>query len=88
MANPDKSREIPTLDGKRTRVDQLNLGTAQSPDKTEQVPAGGLKRLFYRLNQVLAGMYTGLTCYGTPHSHRREAVEGDEESEKPDVRPL
>ncbi len=88
MANPDKSREIPTLDGKRTRVDQLNLGAAQSPENSEEVPAGGLKRLFFRLNQVLAGMYTGLTCYGTPHSHRREGGEGDGDGEKPDVRPL
>jgi hypothetical protein len=88
MANPDNSREIPTLDGKRTRVSQLNLGATQSPDTTEEAPRGGLKLLFFRLNQVLAGMYTGLTCYGTPHSHRREMAEGEEESDKPDVRPL
>jgi hypothetical protein len=88
MANPDKSREIPTLDGKRTRVDQLNLGAVQSSENSEQMPSGGLKLLFFRLNQVLAGMYTGLTCYGTPHSHRREAGSGSQESEKPDVRPL
>ena len=59
--------KVPTLDGRRTPVSDLNTGV----DLKEQQPedTGGLRGFFRKLNLVMAGMYTGLNCYGTPHTH-------------------
>jgi hypothetical protein len=51
-----------TLDGKRLSIKEINLGVAHS--------RGPVRRFFYTLSQFLAGMYTGESCAGTPHSER------------------
>lgn len=54
----------PTLDGKRVQLEELKL-----PSEPER--AGPLRRLRRNLALFLAGMYTGESCAGTPHSERR-----------------
>lgn len=49
-----------TLDGKRLGMHELNMGVEAGPGK--------LKRIFRNLSAFLAGMYTGESCAGTPHS--------------------
>ena len=87
---PTKSK---TLDGTRTRVQDLNTGVPFASE-VELDGAGGretlrarLARLYKNLSLVMAGMYTGLNCYGTPHSHRVERA-AHENYNKPDNRPL
>ena len=64
---------VKTLDGKRTSVEQINLGSkSASPDKMDAEPASFFtrcRRWLHNANLVMAGMYTGLTCHGTPHAH-------------------
>lgn len=52
-----------TLDGKRLSIREINLGVAPA--------RGPVRRFFYSLSQFLAGMYTGESCAGTPHSERK-----------------
>jgi hypothetical protein len=87
---PAKSK---TLDGARTRVQDLNTGVPFAR-KVELDGVGmpetlraRLSRLYKNLSLVMAGMYTGLNCYGTPHCHRVERA-ADESNNKPDNRPL
>jgi hypothetical protein len=77
------ANKVKTLDGERTRVDELNLGDTDSP-ASEAGSGGRLARWLRNLNLVMAGMYTGLNCYGTPKAHH-EYEEGDD---KPDRRPI
>ncbi len=72
-----------TLDGERTRVDELNLGDDYAPD--DKGLRARLKLWYKNLNLVMAGMYTGLNCYGTPKTHHDYEEEG-EDSGKPDNR--
>ncbi len=52
----------PTLDGTRIGIKDLNLGQVQG--------RGRLRRLLRNVSHFLAGMYTGESCAGSPHSHR------------------
>ncbi|ALO45852.1 hypothetical protein PS2015_1193 [Pseudohongiella spirulinae] len=63
--SPDSETEQTqaTLDGKRLSIKEINLGVAP--------PRGPVRRFFYGLSQFLAGMYTGESCAGTPHSERQ-----------------
>lgn len=63
-------KQEPTLDGRRTDV--AEMGIDQSVETEQRVAGlrGRLARLLRNLNLVAAGMYTGLSCYGTPHSRR------------------
>lgn len=54
-----------TLDGKRVRLDELNLGATDSDSDS-----GRIRQFFRNLSQFFAGMYTGESCAGTPHSER------------------
>ena len=80
-----------TVDGERTRVNELNTGP--------EVDIADLKGLRGRLRQfarnaslVMAGMYTGLNCYGTPNAQHgqqgRSCREVNELAGKPDRRPI
>ncbi len=60
----DKKNIEATLDGKRLRLHELNLGT----DNDARV--GRIRQVFRNLSLFLAGMYTGESCAGTPHSER------------------
>ncbi|MEQ8313989.1 MAG: hypothetical protein RL839_03265 [Gammaproteobacteria bacterium] len=81
------ANKVKTLDGERTRVDELNLGDAQNDD-AKTASGGRLARWLRNLNLVMAGMYTGLNCYGTPKAHHEYGDDEGEEQEKPDKRPI
>ncbi len=84
--NPDL---VATPDGARTEIEDLNTGDALQSDAVDSaIPPRGIRRLWHNLNLVLAGMYTGLTCYGTPHEHHRYRQDSPDDADKPDRRPL
>jgi hypothetical protein len=58
-----------TFDGKRVKLGELNL-------PAEPRHTGFLQRLRRNLGLFLAGMYTGESCAGTPHSERRHRSAG------------
>gem|GEM_PF-553789 len=62
-----------TLDGKRTDIADMNLGSGDSvANATEgSKEINPIRRWWRNLNLVMAGMYTGLSCYGTPHERHR-----------------
>ncbi len=62
MSNEDEEKHL-TLDGKRLGMHELNMGV--------EAGQGKLKRIFRNLSAFLAGMYTGESCAGTPHSEHR-----------------
>ncbi len=77
-----ENKHVKTLNGRPTRVSQLSLPVVEE----EQVKRSGLlfklKRGYKNLNLVLAGMYTGVTCYGVPHDeHTYKEQEADEKVE-------
>ena len=77
-----------TPDGARTEITDLNTGV-QVPELDEQGrPIGKLLRIWRNLNLVMAGMYTGLTCYGTPKEHHSYRQDSEDTADKPDNRPL
>ncbi|NQV69597.1 MAG: hypothetical protein HQ498_06180 [Pseudohongiella sp.] len=58
-----------TLDGTRTPVLDLNT---DAPKFLQQQPGGLLTRVANvckNLNLFMAGLYTGVGCSGTPHTH-------------------
>lgn len=61
-----------TFDGKRVQLGELNLPSA--PQR-----GGALSRLRRNLALFLAGMYTGESCAGTPHSERRTTPGKDDD---------
>lgn len=61
---PREPEVEPTFDGKRVQLGELNL-------PSEPQRGGALSRLRRNLALFLAGMYTGESCAGTPHSERR-----------------
>ncbi len=72
-----------TLDGERTTIAELNTGS----DSAAVQATGSISRWklwLKNLNLVMAGMYTGLNCYGTPKTHH----EYEDREDKPDNRPL
>jgi len=80
-----------TVDGERTPVSALNTGS--EVDSADSRGLRGRLRQFARnASLVMAGMYTGLNCYGTPnaeHGQQGSACrEGNEPAEKPDRRPI
>ena len=81
------TKKIKTLDGERTRVEELNLGV-QGDAEAETGLKGKLGRWYRNLNLVLAGMYTGLNCYGTPKAHHEYEAEGAEKPRKPENKPI
>jgi hypothetical protein len=52
----------PTLDGRRLQINELNLDSGKGQ--------GRWRRLLRNLSLFMAGMYTGESCGGTPHSSR------------------
>ena len=86
-AEPENADLVVTPDGERTRIDQLNTGTESVPE-TEERQVSGLRRWWRNLNMVLAGMYTGLGCYGTPNKHHSYSQDSKTGADKPDNRPL
>jgi hypothetical protein len=85
-----KSIKAKTLNGRPTSVAELsvaklsaeNVSSSESKpeDKGEgSKPKGLLSRLVNisnKVNLVLAGMYTGVTCYGVPREEHRYGEQG------------
>jgi hypothetical protein len=59
-------KELSTLDGRRTELCDLNLGSVPVQDESVGY-RGRLASVLHGMSLTLAGMYTGLTCYGTPN---------------------
>ena len=80
-----------TVDGERTPVSALNTGS--EVDSADSRGLRGRLRQFARnASLVMAGMYTGLNCYGTPNAEHdqqgSDCRDGNEPAEKPDRRPI
>lgn len=73
-----------TIDGERIVVADLNVEAPFAPASEKKGLIAKLALAYKNLSLLMAGMYTGLNCYGTPHSHRE--TEGDEN--KADNRPI
>jgi len=78
----------PTPDGARTEINELNTGVQAQETDEQGRPIGKLRRIWRNLNLVMAGMYTGLTCYGTPNERHSYRQDSDDAADKPDNRPL
>ena len=84
IRHPDdmEIKELSTLDGRRTKLCDLNLGAVPEQDKSGGF-RGCLASVLHGMSLTLAGMYTGLTCYGNPNpvqksqSRRRVSAEQD-----------
>lgn len=75
-----------TVDGERTRVTELNTGS--------EVDSADLKGMSGRLRQfarnaslVMAGMYTGLNCYGTPNAEHEQKGGTEKQGGAPKAKP-
>ncbi|MDA0928937.1 MAG: hypothetical protein O2861_12725 [Proteobacteria bacterium] len=76
--------KVKTLDGERTRLQEMNLGNVEV-DPADRSLMARLKRAYRNASLLMAGMYTGLNCYGTPRTHHEYGEDGEE---KPDNRPI
>ena len=80
------SDKVKTIDAARTTVAELNTDVPAIMDLGQQGLRGRLASAYRNLSLVLAGMYTGLSCGGTPNTHH--SYEEDPSGKKPDKRPL
>ncbi|MFT4748525.1 MAG: hypothetical protein ACI9E4_000189 [Pseudohongiellaceae bacterium] len=83
-----KSIKAKTTNGRPTSVAQLSVTvTTAAESNLEQIgecraPRGLLSRLVSvcnKVNLVLAGMYTGVTCYGVPHEEHSYSERGGDD---------
>ena len=58
-----------TINGAPTPLSSLNVGSASELDDSKTGLLARLSKIYRRLNDVMAGMYTGVGCAGTPHEH-------------------
>jgi hypothetical protein len=73
--------QVKTLNGRPTKVSELALPCAQAEADIQPSFLGRVNRAYKNLNLILAGMYTGVTCYGVPHEkHTYKASDTDEKS--------
>ena len=59
--------KVKTLDGSRTAVADLNIEAPRALQRKQQGIWGKLAVAYKNLSQVMAGMYTGVGCSGTPN---------------------
>ena len=74
--------DLITLDGERTRLEGMDLDAPHAVITDQSVLLASFAKLYELLALVMAGMYIGLNCYGSPHAHRK----GDAPKNKPDNR--
>ena len=60
-----------TIDGAPTPLSAINVDPPSVLEDSKTGPLARLSRFYRRLNDVMAGMYTGVGCAGTPHEHHR-----------------
>jgi len=73
-----------TKDEERISINELSLEAPFIPDSSRLGILGKIAAAYKNLSLVIAGMYTGLNCYGAPYSHRE--IDGAEN--KTDNRPI
>ena len=80
-----------TVDDERTLISALNTGSEVAIAYSRGL-RGCLRQFARNASLVMAGMYTGLNCYGTPnaeHGQRGSSCrEVNELAGKPDRRPI
>ena len=64
---------VPTPDGKPLARAELNTAVPAFLANQQRGPLALLAVWYRRLNDILSGMYTGVRCGGTPHSHHHYA---------------
>jgi hypothetical protein len=83
--------KLKTVDGERTPVNALNSGPEVDSADLRGL-RGRLRSLARNASLVMAGMYTGLNCYGTPNAEHgqqgSDCRDGNEPAGKPDRRPI
>jgi len=62
-----------TVNGKPTPRSALNTEAPRVLVESSGGLLARVARLYRRLNEVMSGMYTGVGCAGTPHSHHSYA---------------
>ena len=84
-----KSIKAKTSNGRPTSVAELSVSVSTAADSSlEQngecrAPRGLLSRLVSvcnKVNLVLAGMYTAVTCYGVPHEEHSYSERGGDDT--------
>ena len=78
--------KVKTLDGARTRVDEINTDAPAIVTAGRHGVGARIAAIYKNLSLVLAGMYTGLGCGGTPNTHH--SYDEDSTDKKPDNRPI
>ncbi|MBT3529934.1 MAG: hypothetical protein HOF74_02580 [Gammaproteobacteria bacterium] len=80
--SPEK---VKTVDGRPTSLASLNTGHTGSNKQSDDAKPTGLRsrltKAFKNLNLVMAGMYTGVGCVGTPHTEHSYEEDGEAEKE-------
>ncbi len=75
-----------TIYGERIPLNELSLEAPFISDTSKLGILGKIADAYKNLSLVMAGMYTGLNCYGAPYFHRE--IDGDEDENKTDNRPV
>ena len=75
-----------TIYGERIPLNELSLEAPFISDTSKLGVLGKIADAYKNLSLVMAGMYTGLNCYGAPYFHRE--IDGDEGENKTDNRPV
>jgi hypothetical protein len=71
---------VKTLNGRPTALFALDLSQVDGEGAAKTGVMGKLKLAYKNLNLILAGMYTGVTCYGVPHEE--QSYKSDDQEEK------
>jgi len=58
-----------TIDGAPTPLSSLIVESSSQLEDSKRGALARLSIIYRRLNDVMAGMYTGVGCAGTPHEH-------------------
>ncbi len=77
---PSKNN-VKTLNGRPTACSALAVPRMDGAEDAAKASVMGKLKLAYKnLNLILAGMYTGVTCYGVPHEE--QTYKADDHQEK------
>lgn len=76
------NKPVKTLNGRPTSASQLALPESEVNAEVSGGVFAKIKRAYKNLNLVLAGMYTGVTCYGVPHEEHTYSEKNIEEKAK------
>ena len=77
-----------TMDEERISINELSLEAPFISDSSRLGILGKIAAAYKNLSLVMAGMYTGLNCYGAPYFDREIDGDGDGDENKTDNRPI